>query len=123
MTTNTPRIERKPAFPKIVSVRGIPGITATIYRQEREKPDKDGNPQKYTSFLVGYVLTGKRKMESHSDLDAARAAAEAAIHRIAEGQQGILELSNRARDAYLRSKELLAPFNVDIATACREAAD
>jgi integrase len=32
-------------------------------------------------------------------------------------------LSNRDRDAYLRSKELLAPLNVDIETACRDSAE
>jgi integrase len=119
----TTKAKRGQEFPKQVTVRGIPGITATIYRQERTKPDKDGKLQKYTSFLVGYVLLGKRKLEAYSDLSEAEEAAAAAIKRIADGQQGILELSNRERDAYMRSKELLAPVNVDLETACRECAE
>jgi hypothetical protein len=34
-----------PEFPKQIRVRGIPGITATIYRQSRQKPDKEGKLQ------------------------------------------------------------------------------
>jgi len=117
------KAKSKAAFPKTVTVRGVPGITATIYRQKRVVPDTAGKPQTYVAFLVGYSLQGKRKLESHSKLADAVQAGEDAIKRIAEGQQGILELSNRERDAYLRSKEFLAPVNLDIETACREDAE
>lgn len=108
----------KANFPKTLSVKGIPGITAKIYKQQREK-----GGAKYVSFILAYSLLGKRKLEAYSDLAAAERAGEDAILRIAEGQQGILELSNRERDAYLRSKDLIAPFNVDLETACRAYAE
>jgi hypothetical protein len=63
-------------FPKTVTVKGIPGITATIYRQSRQKPDKQGTLQTYVSFLVGYAKDGKRHMEAHSDLAEAEVAAK-----------------------------------------------
>jgi hypothetical protein len=53
---------------------------------------------------------GKRKLEAYSDLDDAEEAGKDAIKRIAEGQQGVLELSNNARDVYLRSQDLVTPF-------------
>ena len=102
----------KPEFPKTVTVRGIPGIEAKVYRQDRIK----GN-QTYTSFIVGYVLLGKRKLESFSDLGRATAAAEGAIHKIANGEQAALELRNGDAYAYLRAKESLPP-GVAIDFAC-----
>ena len=110
-------------FPKQVTVKGIPGISATIYRQKQAKGDAV-----YVSYTLAYSLLGKLKRETYADLDKAKAAGEDAIRRIADGQQGILELSNRDRDAYLRSKELLAklkghdgqPIDVDIESACRD---
>lgn len=104
----------KATFPKTVAVKGIQGITAKIYKQQRKKGDAT-----YLSFILAYSLLGKRKLEAYSQLTEAEQAGEDAIKRIAEGQQGVLELSNRARDIYLRSMELIAPFNVDLETACQ----
>ena len=123
MRATKTRVKAKPEFPMTITVKGVPGITTTIYKQERTKPDKDGRPQKYLSFIVSYSLSGKRKMEAHSDLADARAAAAEAIHKIDEGRQSILELSNRDREQYQRAKETLDPLAVDLDIAAREYAD
>src|SRR5258708_4117562 len=108
----------KAEFPLEVTVKGVPGISAKIYRQARKKGEAT-----YVSFILAYSLLGKRKLEAYSELDEANRAGEDAILRIAEGQQDILQLNNRERDAYVRSKEFLAPFNVDLETACRVYAE
>jgi hypothetical protein len=72
---------------------------------------------------LGYSLKGKRKMEAHSELPQTEEAARDAIKRIAEGTQDILELSNRDLEQYQRSKDVLAPFNVELDIAAREYAD
>ncbi|HVM50318.1 MAG TPA: hypothetical protein VMU04_19980, partial [Candidatus Acidoferrum sp.] len=95
-----------------VTVKGIPGISATIYRQKQTKGDAV-----YTSYTLAYSLLGKLKRESFADLGEAETAGENAIRLIAGGQQAVLELSSRARDIYLRSVALLAPFNVDLDVA------
>ncbi len=109
---------RKAKWPKTVTVRDIPGITAKIYRQVRHK-----GKAVYVSYTLAYSLLGKRKFEAYSDLGEAEQAGEDAIKRIAGGKQEVLALSNRDREAYLRSKELVAPFNIDIETACRECVE
>ncbi len=108
----------KATFPRTVTVKGIPGITATIYRGKQTK-----NGAKYVSYTLAYNLLGRLKRQAFADLAEAELAGQDAIRRIAEGNQGILELSNRERDAYLRCKEIVAPFNLDIETACRECVD
>ena len=45
MNTIMPKAKEVPEFPKQIRVRGIPGITATINRQSRQKPDKEGKLQ------------------------------------------------------------------------------
>lgn len=119
----TTKSKAESEFPKQVNVRGVPGISAMIYRQERVKTGKDGTPVTYLSFLVGYSLLGKRKLESHSDFGKAQAAAEAAIDKISKGEQSVLQLANRDREIYQRSKESLAPFNVDLDVAAVGYAD
>jgi cell division septum initiation protein DivIVA len=56
----------------------------------------------YPTYLISYSLLGKRKMESFADLDEAKGAAEAAIKRIANNEQRVLDLKNEDRDVYLR---------------------
>jgi integrase len=109
--------QTRPAWPKTVTLRDYPGITARLYRQVRRKGEAT-----YTSFTLAYSLLGKRKLEAYSDLDEAQAAGEDAIKRIAEGQQAVLELTNRARDIYQRAKDLLPP-GMELDTAAQECAD
>ena len=108
----------KSSFPQAVAVKGIPGITATIYRQIQRKHDG-----KYTSYALAYHLLGKFKRETFADLSLARQAGAEAIRRIADGQQAVLELANRDRESYQRAVEALTPFNVDLDFAAREYAD
>jgi integrase len=108
----------KATFPKKVTVDGIPGIFATIYRQKQTKGDA-----KYWIYTLAYSLLGKMKRQSFADLAEAIANGEDAVRRIATGQQGILELGNQERDDYLRCKALLAPLNLDIETVCRDFAE
>jgi integrase len=104
-------------FPKPVTVKGIPGIEAKIYRQVRTKPDKDGKPREYVSYLLNYVLLGKRKMEAFADLAEAERAASEAIKKIANGEQQVLELRNGDRFEYQRAKEILTGHSVTLDAA------
>ena len=76
--------QAKPQFPKIITAKGVPGITATIYRQERKKTDKAGIEQTYVAYLVSYSKGGRRHMESHAGLAEAEAAARSAVDEIAK---------------------------------------
>jgi hypothetical protein len=99
-------------FPQTVRVSGIPGIEAKIYRQVRTKLDKDHVQRECVSYILSYVLLGKRKPEAHAELGLAQAASEEAIKRIANGEQQVLELRNGNRFEHQRAKEVLAGFNV-----------
>ena len=66
-----------------MTVKGIPRISATIYRQKQRKGDAV-----YTSYTLAYSLLGKLKRETFADLGEAEAAGEDAIRRIADGEQG-----------------------------------
>ena len=87
----------KTEFPKVIPAKGAPGITATIYRQERKKTDKAGVEQIYVAYLVSYSKGGRRHMESHANLDEAEAAARSAVDEIAKGRQSVLELVGPAQ--------------------------
>jgi hypothetical protein len=106
------------SFPKTVTVKGIPRISATIYRQKQTK----GNAI-YTSYRLAYSLLEKVKRETFSDLGKAEAAAADAIRRIAGGEQAVLQLVNRDRDIYQRSVGILAPFNIQLDVAASECAE
>jgi Phage integrase family len=108
----------KATFPKTVTVKGITGISATIYRQKQTKGEAE-----YVSYTLAYSLLGKLKRETFADPGKAAAAGEEAIRRIASGQQSILELSSRDREQYQRAQEALAPFKVDLDVAAVEYAD
>ena len=109
----------KTEFPKVIPAKGAPGITATIYRQERKKTDKAGVEQIYVAYLVSYSKGGRRHMESHANLDEAEAAARSAVDEIAKGRQSVLELVGPAKEAHERAEEILAPFNVQIDVAAQ----
>src|SRR6266516_2255183 len=97
----------KATFPKFVTVKGVPGISATIYRQKQRK-----GKARYVAYTLAYHLLGKLKRETFADLAEAERAGADAIRRIGSGEQSILELANRDREAYQRAVEALAPFGV-----------
>ena len=101
-----------------MTVKGIPGISVTIYRQKQTKGEAE-----YVSYTLAYSLLGKLKRQAFADLHEAEEAGEDAIRRIAAGQQSILELSNRDREQYQRAKDFLAPFNVELDVAASECAE
>lgn len=106
------------SFPKTVTVKGIPGISATIYRQKQTKGDAT-----YTSYTLAYSLLGKLKRETFSDLGNAEAAGADAIRRIAGREQAVLQLANRDREIYQRSVDVLAPLGVQLDVAASECAE
>jgi hypothetical protein len=53
----------KATFPKTVTVKGIPGISATIYRQKQTKGETE-----YVSYTLAYSLLGKLKRQTFADL-------------------------------------------------------
>jgi integrase len=108
----------KATFPLKVTVKGIPGISATIYRQRQTKGEAT-----YTSYTLAYSLLGKLKRETFSDLGKAEAAGEDAIRRIAGGEQAVLQLANRDRETYQRAVDALAPFGLDLDVAATECAE
>jgi len=55
----------------MVTVKSIPGISATIYRQSCAKKDRNGHQREYVSFMVAYSLLGKLRREHIADLDKA----------------------------------------------------
>ena len=97
-----------------VAVRGIPGITAKVY--------KSVNAKGYTSFVLTYSLLGKRKIETFNDPAKAVAAGETAISKIANGEQAVLELTNTAKDIYMRAEGYLKPLGVPLDVAAQEYA-
>lgn len=92
---------RPDSFP--LSITSL-GVTAKIRRTAQIK-----NGRQYHSFIVEFFLFGKRKQEWYSDLTKARQAATEACKRIAQGEQGVLQLNNQDRLVYLRAMELLKP--------------
>src|SRR5262245_4638413 len=88
----------KPEFPKPVTTREYPGITATIYRDKpKVKTDKDGNEREYVSYTLAYTLLGKRERKTFAELTEAEAAGKDAITKIANGDSAALELRNGDR--------------------------
>src|SRR5262245_3435709 len=98
-----------PEFPYTVKVTGIGGVSATIYRQEQLK-----GSEKYESFALSYSLLGKRKQQRFADFNEAKTAGEAAVKRIANGEQAALELRNSDRYEYQRAKEITAALGVTL---------
>src|SRR6516164_2198540 len=107
-----------PSFPKQVTVPGITGIHARIYRNHQTK-----NGKRYVNYTLAYSLLGKMKRETFADLAEAQAVGEAAIKRISNSEQKILELKNRDRDIYMRATELIAPFGIDLDVVAQEWVD
>src|SRR5689334_12530559 len=114
MNSKPRRAASKKEFPKVIAASGAPGITATIYRQQRTKKDKAGLEQTYVAYLVSYSKAGRRHMESHADLAEAEAAARTAVGEIANGRQAVLELVGPAKESYERAQEISVRFGVQI---------
>lgn len=93
-------------------------VSAVIRKIQKIKGGKE-----YTSFIIEYVLLGKRKQVWRSDLHDAKAVASEACIKIANGDQSVLELSNGECLAYTRAVELLAPFGVSVDSAARDVAE
>jgi len=102
-------------FPLVVKQDGV---SAKIRRIVKTK-----NGTEYTSYVVDYVLLGKRRQEWRADLAEAKEAARAACTKIADGEHLALELKNGDRMTYLRATEALTPGNIALDTACREYAE
>lgn len=99
-----------------VSVRGIPGITAKIYKST-------GNNGRYVSYVLSYSLLKKRKLEAYADPDAAWTAGEEAIKKIANGEQEVLQLANGAKAIYQRAQEAVKPWGLALDIAAMECAE
>lgn len=108
----------KSTFPKTVTVKGISGITAVIYRSKQTKGEAE-----YVSYTLAYSLMGKLKRKTFADLAEAEQAGSDAIKRISEGKQDVLQLNNRDLEQYRRAKEVLAPFKVDLDVAASKYAE
>lgn len=113
---------RLPKFPNVVKVAGISGISATIYQQIRTKPDKDGTPKSYVSFIVSYSMLGKRRLESAKSYEVAVEKAEAAVKKIANGEQAALQLTNGHAVIYQRSREVADKLGLEIDQICQRFA-
>jgi integrase len=94
------------------------GVSARIRKHTKIKAGK-----KYDSFVVEYLLLGKRQQVWRTDLAEAKAVAKEACLSIANGQQTSLELNDYQRMAYVRAVEAVSPAHVPIDTACREYAE
>jgi integrase len=106
---------KTPSFPLTITEKGV---SAVIRKYERIRGGKT-----HSYFIIDYILKGKRKQECRTDLNKAKAAAQAACIKIANGQQPTLELTSLEQLSYIRAVELLAPVRVPVDTACREYAD
>jgi hypothetical protein len=102
-------------FPVTVTEQGV---SAKIREVVKEK-----NGRNYTSYIVEYILLGKRKQVWRSDLTEAKTSVKEACLKIANGSQSSLELRGNERLAYARAVEFLIPVHTSIDTACREYAD
>ncbi|MFO1476134.1 MAG: site-specific integrase [Verrucomicrobiota bacterium] len=107
---------KQPTFPLKVTVRGITGISATVYKQDRSEAGKG------VAYLLSYSEKGKRKMKSFAELDRAIAAGELAINDLAGGVQTGTLLTHLDKLVYARAVEALAGLGVPLDTACQEYA-
>jgi integrase len=94
------------------------GVSARIRLNSKTKAGR-----RYDSYVVEYILLGKRKQVWRADLEKAKAAAHDACIKIANGNQSALEFKDTDRMAFLRATEAASKVNVPIDTACREYAD
>jgi integrase len=79
------------------------------------------NGSKY--FVADCRIKGQRKLLWRSTLAAARAAANEAIDKIADGEADALELKSSDRHVYLRAREALTGTKKEMDDVCREYAE
>lgn len=103
-------------FPRTVTVRSFPGISAKIYRSRQSKEGKE-----YVSYVVSYAFQGRRKLKAFADLSEADAAAQEAIKEIARGDQSVIQLTGLDASEYVAAKAALDGKGT-ILEACREYA-
>jgi integrase len=94
------------------------GVSAKIYRGTQTH-----SGTKYQGFIVAYSLLGKRKQVWRSDYAKAKATAEEACQKIANGEQLALTLTNHDRMEYLRATEANKPTGLPIDVTCRQMAE
>ncbi len=110
MKTAPVKKTKSEGFP--MTIKGAPGISATIYKTTKKGTD-------YITFMVSYTLLGSRKMKGFADLEEAKAHAQDACEKIAAGQQAALQLNNEDSATYLRAKGHL-PDGVALDLAARD---
>ncbi len=103
---------RTEKFPVTITEKGV---SAVIRKASKLKGGKTLN-----YFIVEYILLGRRKQVWRSDFTEAKALAQDACIKIANGVQSSLELSDADRFAYIRADEILSPVRVPIDVVCRE---
>jgi hypothetical protein len=99
------------AFPLSVS-RG--NITVKIYRV--------GNAASGGYFQICYYVGGRRKVETHTELEAAKTAARLAADKLHAGEGELLTLSSVDRLRYLQAQESLEPFQLTVDAAVTDYA-
>jgi hypothetical protein len=114
----TPDKAKNQSFPKTVTVDGIAKLSATIYRNRQIKGGK-----RYVNYTLAYPLLGKLKRQTFADLDLAVAAGQEAIKRMSNDEQRVLELTSTDRDVYLRAKDYVKPFGIELDVATRDHAE
>jgi len=105
---------RNNAFPLTIKHAGV---TAKIRHTSKIK-----NEREYHSYIVEYILLGRRKQEWFSDLCAAKKAASDACIKISNGEQGVLQLNSQDRMIYLRAMDLLRPTGMALDCAVAQFA-
>ncbi len=95
-------------FPVVVSEGGV---SAKIRKITQTK-----NGTEYVTYIVDYILLGKRKQVGRTDFEEARQVALNACRQIANGHHASLALTDYDRMTYLRAIETLPPgVNLDTA--------
>ncbi len=95
-------------FPVVVSEGGV---SAKIRKITQTK-----NGTEYVTYMVDYILLGKRKQVGRTDFEEAKQVALNACRQIARGNHASLTLTNDDRATYLRAVEALpAGIKLDVA--------
>ena len=103
---------KKAEFPKVISEAGV---SATIYRRDKERSGRS-----YVEFVLAYSEAGKRVMRYFADYDEADKEARLAIAKIASGQAAALELTGADRDAYLLARQEVSPTGRTLLEVAKE---
>ena len=99
-------------FPIVITHEGV---NAKIHRAYQIQ-----NGKKYPGFIVEYQEKGKRQRIRRTTLEEAKTAAQNACHKISHGSHLIIELSESAKQTYLRAIEHTMPIGVSLDVAAAE---